>query len=156
MKTFIFALLASLVIPVSGFAQSVFSDDFASGDLSAWSNAVGEACDFHSGDGCSFVFKTCFMAELVNPLGVDLCFDTPDVTTFPLPEFADCVAAGLAAYDLCGPNSVCLDETPFNSECRDVCATSEGGFGSSPHPDCRRLDAVCIDAFGDPSYGLCD
>jgi len=155
MRISLLVLLAVLMVPGLGFAQEIFNDGFESGDLSAWSNAVGEVCGFHDGLGCSFAFKTCFMGELLNPLAVDLCLDTPNVTPFPLPEFADCIAAGLAAYDLCGPNSVCLDVTPGVYDCRDICATSEGSFGSGPHVDCRRSGAVCIDAFGNPSYGLC-
>jgi hypothetical protein len=155
MRPYAFVVVVVLMLPTSGFAQEIFTDGFESGDLSVWSDAVGELCGFHTGMGCSFAFKTCFMGELLNPAGVDLCHNTPDVDPFPLPEFADCIGAGLTAYDLCGANSVCLDSTPGVYECRDVCATNEGAFGSSPHVDCRRTGAVCIDAFGTPSYGLC-
>ncbi len=156
MKPYLVVVFAVFLVPATGFTQEIFSDGFESGDLSAWSDAMGEVCDFHAGVGCSFPFKTCFMGELLNPLAVDLCLSTPDVTPFPLPEFADCIAAGLAAYDLCGPNSGCLEDTPGAYICRDFCATSEGPFGSSPHADCRRTGAVCQNAFGSPSYGLCN
>jgi hypothetical protein len=155
MRLSLIVAVAVVMCPTSGLTQEVFNDGFESGDLSAWSDAVGEVCGFHASIGCSFAFKTCFMGELLNPVGLDLCLDTPDVTPFPLPEFADCIAAGLAAYDLCGANSVCLDSAPGVYECRDVCATSAGAFGSSPHDDCRRTGAVCMDAFGTTSYGLC-
>ena len=138
-----------------GSGGRIFEDGFASGDLSAWSDAAGEICDFHGGAGCSFLSKTCFMGEILNPQATDLCLGTPGVIPFPLPEFADCDAAGLSAYDFCGPNSLCLETLPGDLECRDICATSEGPFGSS-HPDCRRSGAVCTDAFMEPGYGLCE
>lgn len=156
MRPYLIVAVAVFMFPSSGFTQEIFNDGFESGDLSAWSDAVGEVCGFHASVGCSFAFKTCFMGELLNPVGLDLCLDTPNVTPFPLPEFADCIAAGLAAYDLCGANSVCLEliTTPGVYECRDICATSAGAFGTY-HPDCRRADAICEDVFGNPSYGLC-
>ena len=149
-------LLAVLVVPGLAPALENFSNGFESGDLSAWSDAVGERCDFHIGDPCSFATQACFMGEILGPQAVDLCLVPPAVDPFPLPEFADWISAGLAGYDLCGPNSVCLDATPGVFLCRDLCATSEGPFGSTPHPDCRRVDAVCTNAFGNPSYGLCE
>ena len=145
----------------------LFVDGFESGDLLAWSDATRESCGFIHGwidvathadpsPGCSFDSKTCTMGELTSAFPQDLCTITPDVAPFPMAEFADCGAAGLGPFDLCGPGSVCVEITAGDVQCWDVCAASEAPFGDSPHPDCRRAAATCVDAFSRTDLGLCE
>lgn len=158
---------AQLLATISAPIQIIFADGFETGDLSAWSDALRESCDFPHcwldpltpcppSPPCSFTDKTCFMGELITSPPQDLCIDTPDTDPFPLPEFADCLAAGLLRGVPCGPSSLCVQLAPGDVQCRDLCATSEGAFGTTNHPDCRRPEAVCADALFHPDFGLCE
>lgn len=161
------ASAAPLPAVVSVPIQIVFADDFESGDLSAWSDALGESCGFAHcwldpltpcppSPACSFTDKTCFMGELITSPPQDQCIDTPDTDPFPLPEFADCLTASLLRGIVCGPSSLCVQLAPGDVQCRDLCATSEGPFGTNNHPDCRRPEAVCTDSLFHPDFGLCE
>ena len=158
--------LPGLANGLLGPGPLIFADDFETGDLSLWSNGQGEDCGFPHcwldpltpcppSPGCSFGDQTCFMGELLGEPPVDLCLATPDLDPFPLAEFADCTAAGLLRLSPCGPSSICVQVAPGDVQCRDLCATSEGAIGTTDHPDCRRPEAVCSDAFH-PDFGLCE
>ena len=166
------ALLGVIAAPpratdaASAPVEVVFADDFETGDLSAWANALRESCEFPHcwldpltpcipSPPCSFSDKTCFMGELILSPPQDFCIDTPNVSPFPLAEFADCLAAGLLQSSACGPSSMCIQLAPGDVQCRDLCAVSEGAIGTNNHPDCRRAEAVCTDAFH-PDFGLCE
>lgn len=158
---------SQLLLAASTPMGIIFSEDFETGDLSGWSDSLGETCGFPHcwldpltpcppSPACSFADQTCFMGELISSPPQDLCIGTPDTDPFPLSEFADCLAAGLPRGSTCGPSSTCIQFSPGDVQCRDLCATSEGALGTNNHPDCRRPEAVCTDALSHPDFGLCD
>ena len=115
-----------------------------------------QTCAYDEDRACTDTSLTCVPGELRSGTA-DTC-----VAGIPIPEvdlLGDCTAAGLAEFDLCGPNSICLDLSQnFGLQgvlCYDLCRTSEGAFNSGSHPDCRSQSVSCIQAFQSTDFGLC-
>lgn len=117
-----------------------------------------DTCGYNHGDpgnptrACADSSEVCRPGELIGET-YDYCRQPPATTLAP---GDDCTSNGLMVFDECGINSLCLTESLTGSVlCYDMCITSEGAFGTSPHPDCRDTNATCTQVVSTSAFGAC-
>lgn len=116
-----------------------------------------ETCSYVHGGAAAdcTAFGSCVLGELLGQP------DGACSTGVPVPELNeldDCTAAGLAEGELCSANGVCLVIGAIAGPdvlCYETCATSEGAFNTTNHPDCSRATAVCSQLFMSTEFGVC-
>ncbi|MBN2192071.1 MAG: hypothetical protein JW751_04585 [Polyangiaceae bacterium] len=108
-------------------------------------------CEF-DGDATCPDGETCVPGALLAD-GEDACIDIPE-TTDPVGEW--CIQLGIDEGEPCGPTDVCvlLPEQSL-TQCLDACRFSEGGVGTTNHPDCADAGASCEEIAAGLDYGQC-
>lgn len=110
-----------------------------------------EPCDADGAATCSDETETCVAGALL-PDGVDACLDVPPAAA--VGEY--CPILGIDDGDPCGPTELCLTlPGDGNAVCVDVCRFSEGGVGTTDHPDCAEATASCEQLEAGLDYGRC-
>ncbi len=110
-----------------------------------------EPCDADGAATCSDETETCVAGELLAD-GVDACIDVPPAAAAG--EY--CFVVGIDEGDPCGPTNLCLALSgDGNAICVDVCRFSEGGVGTTDHPDCAEATDSCEQIAAGLDYGRC-
>jgi|GEM_PF-1882252 len=108
-----------------------------------------QACDADGAATCADDTETCVAGALL-PDGIDACLDVPPAAA--VGEY--CFVIGIDEGDPCGPTDLCLTlPGDGNAVCVDACRFSEGGVGTTNHPDCAEATDTCEQIATGLAYG---
>jgi len=110
-----------------------------------------EPCDADGAATCSDETETCVAGALLAD-GVDACLDVPPSAA--VGEY--CFVVGIDEGDPCGQTDLCVTlPGDANAVCVDACRFSEGGVGTTDHPDCAEATDSCEQIAAGLEYGRC-